>query len=145
MLYRLLRPDENWQLGLLAKHPTSQVSVFDHVIHGSNWKYQSKYISTCGSLNAMLEFRSNLCKPYAQIVQISEDYSPVLYKIDLRLPEIRSGQYTLLGQPQYPIELINKFNNFAMKFEEVLLVGHVPASHIQLVDIASFVPVSLPT
>jgi hypothetical protein len=144
MLYRLLRPGENWLLGLWAKNRTSDVSVFIHVIKGSSREYDSKYISTFGSLNAMLNFRSKSMTPGAQMVQIVEDNLPVIDKIDLRTSGIRSEQY-ILDHPQYPNALINKFNNYAKKFEEVLLVGHVPPSHIQPVEVASFVPVRLPT
>jgi hypothetical protein len=144
MLYRLLRPDENWQLGLWAKDPKSDESVFNHVINGSSRDYDSIYISTFGSLNAMPKFRSKSCTPVAQRVQIVEDNLPVFAKINLRTSGIRSGHY-IPGHPQYPNALINNFNNYAKKLEEVLLVGHVPPSHIQPVDVDSFVPVRLPT
>jgi hypothetical protein len=143
MLYRLLRPDENWENGLSAKSPFSDVSVFDHVISGSSMDFNSKYISTFGSLNAMLKFRSKSLTPGAQMVQIVEDDLPVIEKIDLRTSIIRRNQY-IPDHPQFPNALINKFNNYAKKFEEVLLVGNVPKSHIQLVDVASFVSVRLP-
>jgi hypothetical protein len=140
MLYRLLRPDENWQLGLWAKDPNSDVSVFNHVINGSSRAFDSIYISTFGSLSAMLKLRSKSSTPGAQIVRIVEDNLPVFDKIDLRTSGIRSGQY-ILGHPQYPNALINKFNNYANTFEEVLLVGHVPPSHIQPVGVANLFPV----
>jgi hypothetical protein len=78
MLYRLLRPGENWLLGLWAKNRTSDVSVFIHVIKGSSREYDSIYISTFGSLNAMLNFRSKSMTPGAQMVQIVEDNLPVI-------------------------------------------------------------------
>ena len=139
MLYRLLRPDEDWQLGVSAKDPNSTKSVFDHVINGSSWGWQSKYIATCGSLNSVLTFRSNSVKP-GKIVQISEDNLPVV-KIDLKTSANRSIHY-LPGNDSN--ELINKFNNYANKFEEVLLVGDVPASHIQPMTEADFASVQLP-
>ena len=144
MLYRLLRPDENSQLGLWAKNPESNVSVFDHVIKGSSREFDSRYISTFGSLNAMLKFKSKCWNPDAQMVQICEDNWPVNDKIDLRTLEFRSGHY-ICDNLEYPNALINQFNNHAKKFEEVLLVGHVPPNKIQLVDVASFVSVRLPT
>jgi hypothetical protein len=33
---------------------------------------------------------------------------------------------------------INRFNNFARVFEEVLLVGYVPKTHIQLMNESDF-------
>ena len=62
-----------------------------------------------------------------QIVQISEDNLPVV-KIDLRTQENRNNSYTYMNSK----DVIDKFNNYANLFEEVLLVGDVPASHIQL-------------
>ena len=139
MLYRLLRPDEDWQLGVSAKDPNSTKSVFDHVINGSSWGWQSKFIATCGRLNSVLTFRSKSVNP-GQIVQISEDNLPV-EKIDLRTSANRSIHY-LPGNDSN--ELINKFNNYANKFEEVLLVGDVPASHIQPMTEADFLSALLP-
>ena len=75
-----------------------------------------------------------------QIVQISEDNLPV-EKIDLRTSANRSIHY-LPGNDSN--ELINKFNNYANKFEEVLLVGDVPASHIQPMTEADFLSALLP-
>ena len=144
MLYRLLRLDEHSELGLSAKRPLSDVSVFDHIINGSNHNFDSKYISTFGSLNAMLNFRSTTFNPDAQMVQICEDNLPVDEKIDLRTSEIRSHYYNL-DDPQFPNGSINKFNNYAKKLEIVLLVGNVPTTHINLLSEADLVPIRLPT
>ena len=75
-----------------------------------------------------------------QIVQILEDNLPV-ENIHLRTSSNRSNHYVL---GMCPNELIDKFNNYARVFEEVLLVGHVPASHIQPLNEADFVVVQLP-
>jgi hypothetical protein len=75
-----------------------------------------------------------------KIVQISEDNLPVV-KIDLRTSSNRSIHY-LPGNDSN--ELINKFNNYANKFEEVLLVGDVPASHIKPMNESDFASVQLP-
>ena len=139
MLYRLLRPDEDWQLGLSAKDPNSTKSVFDHVINGSSWGWEAKYIATCGSLNSVLTFRSKSVNP-GKIVQISEDQLQVV-KIDLRTSSNRSNHYQVGCQSN---ELINKFNNYANKFEEVLLVGDVPASHITPMTEADLLSALLP-
>ena len=139
MLYRLLRPDEDWKLGISAKDPNSTKSVFDHVINGSSWEWRSKYIATCGSLNYVLTFRSKSVNP-GKIVQISEDNLPVV-KIDLRTSSNRGIHY-LPGNDSN--ELINIFNNYANKFEEVLLVGDVPASHIKPMNESDFASLQLP-
>ena len=129
MLYRLLKPGDKWQDGLKAKDPNSTISVFDHVINGSSWLSKSKYVSKCGSLKAVLTFRSKSLNP-GIIVQISEDKLPV-EKIDLRTSSNRSDHYEV---GRHCDELINKFNNYANKFQEVLLIGDVPASYIEALD-----------
>ena len=84
--------------------------------------------STCGSLDAVKTFRSKSVINMGQIVQISEDNLPVV-KINLRTQENRNNSYTYMNSK----DVIDKFNNYANLFEEVLLVGDVTASHIQLV------------
>jgi len=139
MLYRLLRSDENWQDGLSAKKTNSSTSVFEYVTNGS-WGSLSKYISTCGSLNSVLSFRSKSRNPQGQIVQIWEENLKI-EKIDLR-PATNRMQFYI--NCSYSNKSINKFNNFARVFEDVLLVGHVPASHIQPMNEADFVSAQLP-
>jgi hypothetical protein len=69
MLYRILRPNQNWELGLFATNPNSDISVVDHVTKGSQSGWKSPYISTYGSLNSVLEFRRQIGTLNAQIVQ----------------------------------------------------------------------------
>ena len=134
MLYRLLRPNENWQDGLMANNPNVIVSVFNHVINGTNNGSQSPYISTCGSLISVIKFRMNRDVPRAQIVQISEDNLPVL-KIDLRTWSNRKRHYVPGVNTNASI---NTFNNRAREYEEVLLVGYVPKTHAQLMNESDF-------
>jgi hypothetical protein len=143
MLYRLLRRGENIVNGLRAKNPNSWTSVFDHVTTGSKrGRVQSPYISACGSLNAVLEFRrkSRIRDADAQIVQISEDNLPVV-KIDLRTASNRKNHYKLGSDSNASI---NDFNNFARVYEEVLLVGYVPETHVQLMNEFDFDREQLP-
>ena len=79
----------------------------------------------------MLKFRSKTNDFGAQIVQISEDNLAVV-KIDLRTWSNRSNAS------------INRFNNFARVFEEVLLVGYVPETHVQLMNEFDFDMEQLP-
>ena len=72
--------------GLFAKDPHSGISVHQHVSFGSGWQHRSQYISTCGSLKAVLTF--NMGKPNPTIVKIWEKNLPVA-NIDLRILEIR--------------------------------------------------------
>ena len=75
----------------------------------------------------MLKLRSKTNDFGAQIVQISEDNLPVV-KIDLRRLSNRRKHYVTDVDSNASI---NRFNNFARVFEEVLLVGYVPKTHIQ--------------
>ena len=127
MLYRLLRRDERLMDGLDAKDPLSTTSVFDYVIKGSNGT-PSKYISTCGSWKAVNSFRSKSTDP-GRIANIQKDKLPSSVEIiDLRLQENR---YPYIDEDE-DTRSIGKFNNFAKKFEVVLLVVHVPKSCLEL-------------
>ena len=140
MLYRILRPNQNWELGLFATNPNSDISVVDHVTKGSQRGWKSTYISTCGSLNSVLEIRRQIGTPNAQIVQISEDNIPVV-KIDLRTASNRDNHY-VPGEDS--TDLINTFHYVAKLYEEVLLVGYVPKTHIKPLSESDFVVVQLP-
>ena len=126
-MYRLLRTDESWEKGLHGKNSYSTTSVFDHVIRGS-YGARSKYISTCGSWEAMNDFRK---KSTGQIVKIQKDKLPSSIEIvDLRR---KKNRYQYIGNDKDE-HSIKKFHNFAKKFEVVLLVGNVPESSLQLCD-----------
>ena len=144
MLYRILRVDENWHAGLSANNPNYITSVFEHVINKgnnkitelrtSNSEWQSPYITTCGSLNSVLEYRKQFHPLNTHIVQISEDNLPVV-KIDLRTLSNRKNYYV---RDTNSNELIKDFNIFAKENEVVLLVGYVPATHVQLMEESEF-------
>lgn len=131
MLYRLLRPNENRRDELCAKNPKSTTSVFDYVINGSSGT-PSKYISTCGSLKAVNDFQSKSTDPgHGRIAIIQKDKLPSSVEIiDLRLQENRDPYIDEVEDTRS----IGKFNNFAKKFEVVLLVGHVPRACFELCD-----------
>ena len=130
MLYRILRPDENYLLYLEPTAPNSHTSVFNHVINESSRGYPSPYILTCGSLNSVLELRNQLGTPFAQIVQISEDNLPNV-KIDLRTWSNRKNHYVCGIDSN---ESIDTFNKLAKGFEIVLLVGYVHTTYFELMD-----------
>ena len=144
MLYKVLRPDEYLLLkesyGLKATHPDSYTSVFNHVINTNSAEYQSPYILTCGSLSSVLKLRTAAQYRTAGIVQISEDNLPVA-KIDLRTFSSRRKHYKL-DRDNY--DSINLFNNAAREYEMVLLVGHVPNMHVQLLSESDFNEEQLP-
>lgn len=122
MLYRLLRPGESIENGISAKNLDSKTSVFVHVTKGS-YGPQSKYISTCGTSDAV-EYLKGKSQSPGKIVKIDEDRlrSSGAVIIDLRFQETRD-HYIDDGATE---ESISKFNNFAKKFQEVLIVDKVP-------------------
>lgn len=61
-VYRLLRPDESYENDIEAKDTNSNTSVFDHVVYGSRGP-ESRYISTCGSLQALMDLKSKSRSP----------------------------------------------------------------------------------
>ena len=131
VVYRLLRWDEQSANGINAKDPDSKVSVFHHVIRGSCADQNSRYISTCGSLNAVNDFKSKSKAP-GDIVAIQLDKLYQDQIIDLRNPWIRHK----CAVPNDIIEekFKRKFENYARKFEEVLLIGFVPPKAITIVQ-----------
>lgn len=123
-VYRLLRPDEDYTKGISAKNTASTVTVFNHVLHGSQGP-GSKYISTCADLKALKDnFAPHSINP-GKIVKID---TSMLQIIDLR-QQLQRDPYIPSNANQ---ESIKTFNNYAKKFEEVLLVDSVPADYITL-------------
>lgn len=132
-LYRLLRENENKNIGLKAKFPFSNISVAHHVAYGSKGK-SSKYISTCSSPYAaynLLELKrsrgSNRNRNNNdKIVEIDVNRLPSNVSIiDLTSEELREP-YEVRDE-----ETNRKFHKFAQKYREVLLVGNIPANCLQ--------------
>ncbi|VDI22637.1 Hypothetical predicted protein [Mytilus galloprovincialis] len=127
-VYRLLRPEENYANGIRAKHPNSTTSVFKHVLDGS-YRSTSRYISTCGSLHALRKFAQKSRSP-GHVIKIQIDALPD----DVEIIDLRDYHERMEYIEHTDDEdEIWKFNNFANKFEEVLLSGYIPASCIQRV------------
>lgn len=134
-VFRLLHPDEynTYINGISAKDPYSTTSVFQHVVYGSGGT-RSRYISTCGSLDAVLDFRSKSKTPNGPIIRINiTTLPPGIEKIDLR-SEINRMPY-IENTPD--VDAIPRFHRFTNHFQEVLLhavVGFIPAGCIELVQ-----------
>ena len=120
MLYKLLRPDESIEYGLSATYPLSDKSVFEHIINRSNVLFQSQFITTCGSLKAVFALNGENANP--RIAKIWEKNLPVV-KIDLRTKE---------NWAKYCAKHNGSVNNDGCKFDEVLLVGYIPETHVEL-------------
>jgi hypothetical protein len=130
MLYRLLRRYESIENGLIAKDPLSDESVYNHITSSGKVGFQSKFISTCGSLSAVLKFAG--VNEFPRIAKIWEKNLPVV-KIYLRIQENRDNYH--IGNNANENE---KFDNYARAFEEVLLVGYVPETHVELLTKSDF-------
>ena len=112
--FRTRRTLEVWSIGKISPK-------------GSERGWKSPYISACGSLNSVLTFRSKSRNSTGQSVQISEDNLPV-FKNDLRKWSNGKNHYIHDIDSN---ESINRFNNFTRKYDEVLLIGYVPNTHVQ--------------
>ena len=132
MLNRLLKPDESIKNGLSAKDPLSNTTIIQHVTNRSNNTLKSKFISTCGSLQTVLAFAEN--KPNPRIAKIWEKNLPVV-KIDLRTQENRNNYYA---------DEHEEFHAFANTCEEVLFVGYVPETHVELLTGSDFANGQMP-
>ena len=120
MLYRLLRRYESIEHGLIAKDPLSDESVYNHITSSGKVGFQSKFISTCGSLSAVLKFAG--VNEFPRIAKIWEKNLPVV-KIDLRKSENWEKYYTKYNAGD---------SSIGSEIEEVLLVGYVPETHVEL-------------
>ena len=124
-LYRLLRPDE-WDAqtkGIAPKRPDAKVSVLQHIAYGSN--NSSKYISTSASWGGILEFARHSTVFPKKVAQINRALLTNVEVIDLTDPHVRIMH---LGGD-------DRANNFANKFEEVLIVGYIPPECVTAITV----------
>ena len=122
-VYRLLNDLDDPSDGLTAKDPFADEDVDFHVAFGSRSGFESQFISTTASYDAVYVFALKTYKKYVRIVKIDlkklRDRSDVTV-IDLTDEDIRDDH----------IES-QRAENFARKSEEVLIVGYIPASCIE--------------
>ena len=120
MLYKLLRPDESIEYGLSATDPLSHKSVFEHFANGNNVLFPSQFITTCGSLKAVLALKGQNAN--LKIAKIWEKNLPVV-KIDLRTNE---------NWVKYCAKNNGSVINDGCRFDEVFIVGYIPETHVEL-------------
>lgn len=110
--------------GLSAKDVNSTVSVNDHVTNGSRGP-PSKYISCSKSEEAIMDFASKSITQPQTIVKIQID------------PDDPSIEIIDLTDPWTLDELVcdESGRNFARKFDEVLIEGHIPPECISVLSI----------
>ncbi|XP_045206834.2 uncharacterized protein LOC123559076 [Mercenaria mercenaria] len=121
-LYRVLRTDEDVSGGIRAKRPMANYTIEEHVANGSYMSTQ--FISTTASLESAKDFARK-----------SFGYTPGSRNVP-RIDTSRLGQivqYTDLTNStvlygQIPDD--ERAQNFARKFNEVVITGHIPANCI---------------
>ena len=121
-LWRILRPDEDPEVGLTAKDPQADKDVISHVNSGSRENYRSQFISTFASYDAAQE---RMAKDKGQgltrlrIAKIEPNALPESWKleiVDLTTEENRDKH----------LKNSNRIKSYARKSFEVLLVCNVP-------------------
>ncbi|KAK3106221.1 hypothetical protein FSP39_015492 [Pinctada imbricata] len=124
-VYRLLNEMEMPEQGLKAKNPSASVSIQEHVENGS-WGRPSQFISTAASFDALKQFATRSVSPRKRIV-----------KIDLRKVEesTEAAVFDLTSKENRENYLTSeKAQNFARKFQEVLIRGYIPADCIEVIS-----------
>lgn len=128
-MYRVLRDDESYTDGLYPKDIYSQVSLIDHVEHGSRKGHKSKFISCCKTKNGVKRMAGyiNSTKPVVRINVTKLDSKNVTV-IDLTNWRIRQQQNLKASQ---------RACNYAEMYEEVILqpVNHIPAECVEKIGI----------
>ncbi|KAL4229107.1 hypothetical protein ACF0H5_012146 [Mactra antiquata] len=135
-LYRVVRRNENYRVGIKAKNPNANMTVFDHVALGA--ARRSQYISTSASLEAAEDFamkswRYNAGMPVTIVRMNTANLTSETKFIDLTNSSIRS----LIFNRHHVSEAAKnkRAHNCARKFEEVLVEGKIPAECVRLVKI----------
>lgn len=129
-LYRVLRPGEDPAVGIIAKSPSSTLSVSDHVACGA---YSTKYISTCATDTSARRFANlgiahrdqSVPKKIATIdVDKLKCSNPLVRFIDLTDSTTRS-----IYIPDNSTAI-----RWAINWDEVLIDGNIPSSCISHVE-----------
>lgn len=90
---------------------------------------KSKYISTCGSLQAVINFAAESMSP-GQIIIIDIHKLPA----DVEIIDLRDfSERMKYIEHSHDVDATRKFHHVTSRFQEVLLAGYIPNSCIQLV------------
>lgn len=117
-VHRVIRPDEDPSTGLFPKNPDANVSVDEHVRFGSRPGFESQYISTTKNIDIA---RAWAARSGNRIVSID------LGQVDGDIIDLSTYQ----DRAYYLLDW--KGRGYAMKSDEVLINGSVPASAINVV------------
>lgn len=116
-VYRVIRPDENPLVGLVAKNPNATYSAAYHVSRGS--AAATQYISTTKNLKIAMKHakRDGLRVVEIDLTKLGKDQIT-----DLTNSKIRNQLLT------YPMT-----NNFARSSREVLITGKIPSTAVKVI------------
>lgn len=120
-LWRILRPDEDPKVGLVAKDPQACKTVISHVNCGSREGYKSQYISTTASYDVALHYKAKGEEKGLtglRIAKIDLDDLPETYKLEIVDLTTEENRDKYLGNAVC--------KNFAKASCEVLLKCNVP-------------------
>ena len=121
-LYRVLRDDENpEENGLTAKNPNANELLENYVANGS-WKMKSQYISCSNNKRYAKDFGNNIFEhPPFRIAKL--DRNKIENDASITVHDVSDGGYGYGFTDSKAI-------NFARKFGEVILQGHVPKEYV---------------
>lgn len=134
-LYRLLREDEDPKKGLSARNPeVTNAKVSSHI----NGLKKSPYISTTASKNAVEAFYWLALKKNEKKKIKQTRFTIVRIDKDKLLKDCKSVEIIDLSDKSVRDEYLagnKKLQNYAAKYEEVLIKGFVPAEYVTTIDI----------
>ena len=120
-LWRILRPDEDPKVGLVAKDPQACKTVISHVNCGSREGYKSQYISTTASYDVALRYKAKGEEKGLTGLRIAEIYLDELPETcKLEIVDLTTEE----NLDKYLGNAVCK--NFAKASREVLLTCNVP-------------------
>jgi len=128
-VYRSLRPDEDPADGLIAKDPSAEKTLTQHVVAGSKPGFKSQYISTTKSLAVIERWKPK--DGTARVVKIDlSKYPGKVY--DLTTERGRAAAPGRDAANHFPHKGFAA--NYAKSSKEVVLLGRVPPEAISWVE-----------
>lgn len=113
-VYRLLRPGEPFSDGIYPKDISSKKSILEHVLHGSHYSHETKFISCCKTMKGIKSIYENHRLDYhdRDIVKINVQ--------KLNLEEVNVIDLTTSTGIQH-LESSFKAQDYARMYEEIIL------------------------
>ena len=130
-LYRVLRPEEDPTNEIVAKSPSSDVSVEDHVGHGG---LSTRYISTCSNEATARNFA------YLGISHHDQSCPKKIITIDVEKLKRDNSAVRFIDLTDYCVlsthipDAYSKARHWASSWNEVLIIGKIPSSSISRID-----------